>query len=295
VFSRASFAPPWIPPALVSEIPPSIDPLSAKNRELSAELTESILVSVGLLSGRPGQPEYERPDGTVRRIEHGADIIRTGPPPPPDAPFVVQVSRWDRLKDMVGVTHGFADYVGRDHGTHLVLAGPVVTSVADDPEQAEVLMECWEAWRALPHQARQRVALACIPTADVEENAIIVNALQRRATLVVQKSLAEGFGLTVSEAMFKQRPVIGSAVGGIADQIVDGETGVLLADPNDLHAFASALDVLLGDPELRASMGQRARQRVVDWFLPDTQLGRWTALLLRLLETTGGPGRPADR
>jgi trehalose synthase len=166
------------------------------------------------------------------------------------------------------------------------LAGPVVSAVADDPEGAEVLQECWDAWRRLPHHARSRVALACIPMADLEENAVIVNALQRHATIVVQKSLAEGFGLTVSEAMYKHRPVIGSAVGGIADQIVDGETGVLLPDPTDLDAFAETLGQLLGAPQRLDAMGTRAYERVVDNFLPDTQLARWRRLMSTLLEST---------
>src|SRR5262249_4957255 len=114
-----------------------------------------------------------------------------------------------------------------------------------------------------------------------------VNALQRHATVVVQKSLAEGFGLTVSEAMYKYRPVIGSAVGGINDQIVDGESGVLLRDPTDLGAFAASLAELLGAPEWRAEMGSRAHERVVDNFLPDTQLGRWSQLVSTLLDSTG--------
>ena len=160
----------------------------------------------------------------------------------------MQVSRWDRLKDMPGVLQGFADFVVSDHDTQLVLAGPVVSAVTDDPEGAQVLSECWEAWRRLPHHARSRVALACLPMADVEENAVIVNALQRHAAIVVQKSLAEGFGLTVSEAMFKRRPVVASAVGGIADQIIDGESGILLRDPTDLGAFAGTLADLLADP-----------------------------------------------
>jgi trehalose synthase len=118
---------------------------------------------------------------------------------------------------------------------------------------------------------------------DPEENAIIVNALQRHAAVVTQKSLAEGFGLTVSEAMFKRRTVIGSAVGGIADQIVDGESGVLLRDPTDLDAFVAALGTTLGDPERRRVMGERARERVIERFLPDVQLGRWQRLLAGVL------------
>jgi trehalose synthase len=220
-------------------------------------------------------------------VIHGADIVRTGPPPDPEAPLVLQVSRWDRLKDMAGVLAGFADYVVRDHGAQLVLAGPVVTAVADDPEGAEVLVECYDAWRHLPHHARQRVTLACIPMADPEENAIIVNALQRHAAVVVQKSFAEGFGLTVSEAMYKSRPVIASAVGGIADQVVHGETGLLLDDPADLEAFAGRLESTLGDPEWARSLGANGRKRVVDRFLPDSQLLRWAAVLGGLPDSEG--------
>jgi trehalose synthase len=279
VFTRKSFAPSWIPGALVFEIPPSIDPFSPKNQELSAEETEAILTSVGLLSGDRRAAEYRRADGTPRRIDRGVDVVRTGPPPDPDAPLVVQVSRWDRLKDMTGVLHGFADYVVSNHDTQLVLAGPVVSAVADDPEGAQVLSQCWEAWRSLPHHARSRIVLACLPMADLEENAVIVNALQRHAAVVVQKSLAEGFGLTVSEAMFKRRPVVASAVGGIADQIVDRESGILLPDPTDLHAFAGAIDDVIADPARGSSLGERARERVIDRFLPDTQLARWGALV----------------
>jgi trehalose synthase len=283
VFTRRRFAPSWMPDALIHEITPSIDPFSAKNQELSPEETEAILTSVGLLSGSRRAADYRRADGTRRRIDRGVDIVRTGPPPDPAVPLVVQVSRWDRLKDMTGVLRGFADFVIGDHDTHLVLSGPVVSAVADDPEGAHVLEECWEEWRRLPHHARSRIALACLPMADLEENAIIVNALQRHATIVVQKSLAEGFGLTVSEAMFKRRPVIGSAVGGIAEQIVDGESGVLLPDPTDLKAFTTVLADLLTDPGRMSAMGERARERVVDRFLPDTQLARWRTLLSTLL------------
>jgi trehalose synthase len=286
VFTRRAFAPAWVPAAMLHEIPPSIDPFSAKNQDLSTVESEAILSSVGILSGDARAAEYQRSDGTRRRIERGVDLVRTGAPPASDVPLVVQVSRWDRLKDMTGVLEGFADYVVHDHDTQLVLAGPVVSAVADDPEGAEVLQECWDAWRRLPHHARSRVALACIPMADLEENAVIVNALQRHATIVVQKSLAEGFGLTVSEAMYKHRPVIGSAVGGIADQIVDGETGVLLPDPTDLDAFAETLGQLLGAPQRLDAMGTRAYERVVDNFLPDTQLARWRRLMSTLLEST---------
>ena len=101
-----------------------------------------------------------------------------------------------------------------------------------------MLDEVEAAWRAAARR-RSRVHLACLPMADIEENAAIVNALQRHATVVVQKSIPEGFGLTVAEAMWKARPVVASAVGGIQDQIEDGVTGLLLDDPTDLDASAS--------------------------------------------------------
>jgi trehalose synthase len=140
-----------------------------------------------------------------------------------------------------------------DHGTQLVVAGPVVTAVADDPEGARVLAECCEAWRRRPHHAGSRIALACLPMADAEENAIIVNALQRR-------------------------PVVDSAVGGIVDQIVDGESGILLPDPTDLLGFAGTIADLLDRPGRLGELVERARQRVVDCGLPDSQLARWGVL-----------------
>jgi trehalose synthase len=285
VFSRAAFAPDWVPPERMAVIPPSIDPFAAKNQEMSEEEAQVILSTVGLLAGSRRDGSYRRADGSQRRVERGADLVHTGPGPDAGDPLVVQVSRWDRLKDMVGVMTGVANFLARDHGAHLVLAGPVVTAVADDPEGAQVLVECYETWRRLPHHARQRITLACLPMADPEENAIIVNALQRHATIVVQKSLAEGFGLTVSEAMYKRRPVIGSAVGGIADQVVDGETGTLLADPSDLGAFADSVQAMLARPDWAAKLGENGHARVVDRFLPDTQLGRWAAVIGHLLAT----------
>jgi len=102
---------------------------------------------------------------------------------------------------------------------------------------------------------------------DRGENAAIVNALQRHAAVVVQKSLEEGFGLTVAEAMWKGRPVVGSAVGRIHDQLVDGESGLLVANPRDLDAFGDALVRLLGDPPLAARLGAAAHARARTHFL----------------------------
>jgi trehalose synthase len=102
--------------------------------------------------------------------------------------------------------------------------------------------------------------------------------------VVVQKSLAEGFGLTVVEALYKRRAVVASAVGGIVDQIVDGESGVLLADPTDLGAFTATLSELLADNDRRQRLGAAGHARVVERFLPDRHLHQWWQVLNRLLD-----------
>jgi trehalose synthase len=117
---------------------------------------------------------------------------------------------------------------------------------------------------------------------DPDAAAAIVNALQRHAEVVAQKSLAEGFGLTVAEAMYKSRPVVGTAVGGIADQIVPGETGALISDPSDLDAFAASVGALLKDPGGARRMGANGRARVVEHYLGDTHLERWAQLFMSL-------------
>jgi trehalose synthase len=167
---------------------------------------------------------------------------------------------------------------------HLVVAGPSTAEVADDPEGAAVLLECRQMVTALPADVRARVRLVSLPMEDREENAAIVNALQRRADIVVQKSVAEGFGLTVAEAMWKARPVVATRIGGIQDQIADGETGVLIDDPLDLDAFGRALVDLLHESDRAELIGQRARRRVRDQFLGARHLMQYLDLFARLLD-----------
>lgn len=295
VVSRRSFAPPWADPARVHAIPPSIDPFSAKNQPMDAQQVRDALVYVGVLAGEADGPHvaFTRRDGSPGRINRHADVLQTGPPPPPDAPLVVQVSRWDRLKDMTGVMTAFSEHVDPALGAHLLLAGPVVTGVADDPEGGAVLRECIDGWRRLPHHARSRVHLACMPMADPDEQAAIVNALQRHATIVVQKSLAEGFGLTVAEAMWKQRPVVATAVGGIVDQIRDGRDGILLPDPHDLAACGAAIERLLRDPLEAARLACSARVRVTTEFLGDRHLERYASLFAQVTGARPAPGATA--
>ena len=284
VFSHPEFIPAVVDRARARVIPPSIDPFSAKNQDLDEATTRSILQYAGLLAGAADPPAvaFCRRDGSPGRLDRRADILQTGPPPPPDAPLVVQISRWDHMKDMPGVLVGFVEHLDGHREAHLALVGPAVHGVADDPEAGVVLGECIQLWRELPEAARSRVHLACLPMDDPDEQAIIVNALQRHAAVVTQKSLAEGFGLTVTEAMWKRRPVVASRVGGIGDQIRDHEQGLLLDDPTDLRAFGRAVRLLLDDRTLAARLGEAGHQRAHEEYLGDLHLERYAALLATL-------------
>jgi trehalose synthase len=284
VFSRESFAWEGLEPERIVVIPPSIDPFAPKNVDLDIETVEAVLQECGLVEGpaEDGPAVFVRQDGTPGRIERRAQVIEAAPLRA-DTPVVLQVSRWDALKDPLGVMRGFADHVPAQTGAHLVYAGPTVEAVADDPEGERMLRDSMALYWRLPEEARARIHLVTLPMADPEENAIMVNAIQRHAAVIVQKSLAEGFGLTVSEAMWKGRPVVASRIGGIQDQVVEGQTGLLLDDPLDLAAYGSAVTALLDEPELRERMGRNARERVRERFLSARSLLDYLALMRRVL------------
>jgi trehalose synthase len=283
VFSRLAYAWEGLDRDRITVIPPSIDAFSPKNQPMSFTSVTAVLRAAGLAADHhhPSRAVFERLDGTVGRVERRATLIEEHALTL-DAPLVAQVSRWDGLKDPLGVLEGFAEHVRLDEAPHLMLAGPDVAAVADDPEGAQVLAEVERRWRELPRDVRRHVHLALLPMEDADENAIIVNALQRRADVVVQKSLAEGFGLTVSEGMWKGRPVVASAVGGIEDQIEDGATGYLIP-PRDLAAFGARVSALLGDLHAAERMGAAARARVRDLFLGPRHLAQYVDLLARVL------------
>jgi trehalose synthase len=288
VFSRASFAWENLDPERIVVIPPSIDVFSPKNEDLDRQAVLDILRACGVLAGGTGPAggTFHRQDGTPGRVDRHAELFE-GRPLEPGMPVVLQISRWDSLKDPLGVIRGFADHVPAGTDAHLVCAGPAVTSVTDDPEGGLVLSEANALRESLDAQARSRVHLAAIPMEDPEENAIIVNALQRHATVIAQKSLAEGFGLTVAEAMWKARPVVASRIGGIQSQIVDGESGVLLDDPRDLEAFGAAITDLLLDRPKATKIGERARERVRDEFTSPRSLLDYLAVIDSVLERRG--------
>ena len=252
VFSREQFIWEGLDQQRIWIVPPSIDAFSPKNQDLDAEAVRSILAVIGAgPSDHHSRALFRRFDGSEARVTRTADLVQDGPVPD-DAPLVSQVSRWDRLKD---------------------------------PEGADVLSEVKAQRDDLPEEKRARVHLASLATDDVEENAAMVNAIQRRSNVVLQKSLAEGFGLTVAEAMWKERPMVASRVGGIQDQIEDGVSGILIDDPTDLEAVARAFDGFLDDPARAAKVGKAARERVVEHFLGTRSLLQYMDLIEKLLSS----------
>ena len=199
-------------------VAPSIDPLSEKNRELDPAEITGVLEKYGIN---------------------------------PDRPVVTQISRFDRLKDPLGVISAYK-MVRRRHDCQLVLAGG---GASDDPEGEEVLEEVRREAEGDPDIH----ILLLPPFSDFE-----INALVRGSTVVLQKSLKEGFGLTVTEALWKQKPVIGTAVGGIKLQVINGVTGFLV---HSKEGAATRLAQLLGDKSLRERLGRNGREHVKQNFL----------------------------
>ena len=287
VFSRREYAPEWTPDDRLWVVQPSLDPFSAKNAQLSAQDVATTLRVAGLVALPPNgvAAQFTRRRGEPGQVRPRPSLMADGGPVPEHAEIVLQVSRWDRLKDMEGVLRGFVDNLARlPENAHLVLAGPEVTGVADDPEGAQVFSSCRDLRASLPPPARARTHLTALPMDDVDENAHLVNALQRYASVVVQKSLVEGFGLTVTEPMWKAKPVVASAVGGIRDQIDDGVNGLLLDDPSDLDAMVTAVDGLLRDRARAQQLGDRAHLTVVDRFLGNRHLIQYAELFAHLLD-----------
>src|SRR3989441_5548642 len=212
---------------------PAIDPLSDKNRELPP-------VEVAAICDRLSVPR--------------------------DKPILLQVGRFDRFKDPLGVIEAYR-LVKRQHDCHLVLVG---SAESDDPEGVELTAEVREV---ASHDLDLQV-LELGPTQALE-----VNALQRAATIVLQKSTREGFGLGVAEAMWKSKPVIGGFAGGITAQAIYGVTGYTV---NSVEGAAFRARQLLADPELRAQLGAAARGHVRQHFLLTRHLGDMLALMTTL-------------
>src|ERR1035441_8554575 len=254
VFSRYAFVPGWLDRVLSRLLAPGIAPASTKNRPMSDSAASAILQHLGLAGGvSTAIPRYECTDGSTAMLAARLTILDSdGPPDWSRDPVVVSLARWDRIKDPLGILDGFLERVLAATDAHLLLAGPDANQVTDDPEAAAVLADVRERWRRLPPPARARVHLACLPLTSPEENDAMVNAIQRQAAVVVKKSLQEGFGLGLAEAMWKARPVVASAVGGPLAQVHHLHSGLLVEDPADVAAFGDAIVELLREPPLSA-------------------------------------------
>ncbi|WP_175647277.1 glycosyltransferase [Streptomyces cyaneochromogenes] len=264
VTTLPEFAPPSVPRASRFVAAPAIDPAAPKNRHLTPAEITALLDEAGLTTTRTA------PDVTV--VQEA--------PLPGDARVVLQISRWDPLKDMPGVIRCIE---GLAPDVHLVLAGTDPTEIPDDPEGLAVLAEVHDTLAALSPQDRARVHLVSISMRTPVRNALLVNALQRRADVVVQKSLEEGFGLTVTEAMVKGRAVVASAVGGLRLQVIDGRNGFLV-DPTDLDGVRSALTRLLDNPQLRRELGEQARKDTLERYTMPRLAADYTVVVDTALE-----------
>ena len=290
VFSRYTSLPEWLGGAETSILTPGIDPGSTKNLPMPDGDARAILQHLGLAAGVPtATPDYRRADGSTATLAGRPTVLDSdGAPDWSRDPVVVSLARWDRIKDPLGILDGFLERVLTATSAHLLLAGPDPGQVADDPEAEAVLAVVRERWQRLPFQARARIHVVCLPLASPEENAAMVNAIQRLAAVVVKKSLQEGFGLGVTEAMWKARPVVASAVGGHLEQVQHRHSGLLVADPADVGAFGDAIVELLQEPPLAARLGQAARERVRALFLNDRHFVRWVEVFGSALEPRAG-------
>lgn len=276
VFTDESLVPEAADSMRVRIIAPSIDLAAPKNTFLPDSVVQETLTEIGLT-------DTPATSSTIKVISEE---------PINGDPVVLQVSRWDPLKDMAGVLRAFVDS-SLPKRSRLILCGPSPAGVADDPEAAEVLADVRSTLDDLPSSLRRRVHLVCPDLSDEAGNARVVNALQRRATVVVQKSYQEGFGLTVTEAMAKARPVVASRVGGIPRQIVHQVSGLLLDDPADTATFTSLVSSVIDEPDYARTLGTAAAARVAAKFTTAREAADHRALYHELCTPGLASGTPA--
>lgn len=297
-------APEYIPAQLARRstvIFPAIDPLAPKNRELSLRQTIEVMCNGGMIPC-PGPTVSDRYLGLAQRV------LPDGSWAPASTaeniglltrPIVTQVSRWDLLKGTRPLLEAFvllkrACREGEIAGSpahrreldlvRLVLAGPDPAAIQDDPEAQAMLDDLRAVYRGLPPGIQEDVAILLLPMHSLEENALMVNALQRASTIIAQNSLREGFGLTIAEAMWKRIPVLSnSRACGPRQQVRDDLDGRLIADPENLVELQRALDAMLEDPRRLERWGQSGQRRVHERFLVFDQLRAWGRLLGTLI------------
>jgi trehalose synthase len=296
-FSVSEYIPSYLAQK-TSIIPPALDPLSHKNRDLLVDKMMGILCNSGLQEEHEPvpTPDFEH---QVRRVTPTGETAEPGEMGLLFRPVILQVSRWDRLKGWLPLMEAF-ERMKRNHQatrasdlqprnrrrielSRLVLAGPEPAAVADDPEALEVLDQITDRFKGMDPRLQQDVAILLLPMHSRKQNALIVNALQRCASIVVQNSIQEGFGLTVTEAMWKNMAVLGTHACGIRQQIRDGIDGHLIRDPEDPDEIAQHLRDMLVNPIERYLMGRSAQRRVHDEFLVFRQISRYFQLLRTVL------------
>jgi len=297
VFSAPEYIPHYCSDK-VTVIHPGIDPLSHKNRDLPIHKLVGILNNAGILP--PLHPMLTPPfeDQARQLLPDGgfANPAKNGNIGLLSRPIVSQISRWDKLKGFLPLMKGFCHLKRRvsEYGNsserhrrrlelvRLVLAGPDPEFVADDPEGEEVLQELKDFYQNLPGRIQEDIVLLLLPMSSRKQNELMVNALQRCSSIVVQNSLQEGFGLTATEAMWKLVPVMGSRACGLRQQIRHGVDGKLIDDPEDEVEIAEGLNTMLEDDKGRQVWSYNAKKRVLDRFLVFTQLSRWLDVFVNL-------------
>ena len=285
VVSREEYRPPFIEPERCTVVKPSINPDSPKNRVLDLDEAWSVARLAGIFAGEPpfDAIPFVHEDGRPDAIRQMPSLAGAGLPVPTGVRTIVQVGRWDRLKGAKELIDAFVSNLDTlPDDAHLLIVGPDPDPGRDD-DSAEVLGEVLDRWDLLPDSVASRVHIAAVPTHDREINATVVNAVQRVADVVTQRSLVEAFGLPVAEAMWKKAAVVASAVGGIQDQIADGVDGALV-DPVDARAWAEAAADLLRFPQRAREMGTAAHESVRREFLPDRHLCEVVGAIDRALE-----------
>jgi trehalose synthase len=272
-------------------IRPSVSPLSPKNQELDAPSVSAILAATGVQPGPSAEKAtFTRLDGTPWRVDRKARLLESRPLEP-GTDVILQVSQWNGLNDPLTVINWFVDHLASRTAAHLMVAGPDLRAVADDPRAPAILERATDRLRRLPGALATQIHLAMLPSDDPQESAAVLNAMERRATIVLQQTRGGGFGMTALESMWKRRPVICSRVGAFQDYITDGVTGVL-RDPDDRESLADAAMQLLANKDRRERMGAAARDRVRRHFLLPRELADWAALIERLL-TDAASTRPS--
>lgn len=282
-------------------INPAINPLSPKNRTLSvSELTDVLRRAQLIQTSHPTvDHDFATPAMRLQRDGSFAPATRPEDLGLMNRPIVTQISRWDRLKGFDSLLQGFArmkegSFIDRHASSdrhrmrlslsRLVLAGPDPDSVSDDPEGQEVFQEICSLWQELPTEIQRDVAVITLPMASRHINSLMVNALQRCSSIVAQNSRQEGFGLTVTEGMWKRAPILGTHAAGIQEQVNDGEHGRLIPTSDGADAIAQTMHEMLAAEDKRKTWARNARRRVSDRYLVFTQVRRWLEVLNQTVE-----------